>query len=40
MPIAADSTMTMKGRYTEVKAIKNGKMVVILDHVSIAPPVE
>lgn len=40
MPMEDDSPMVFDGRYSEVKAIKDGKMVIILDHTSMpmAPP--
>ena len=40
MPMEGASPMVFDGRYSEVKALKDGKMVIILDHASvpIAPP--
>jgi ketosteroid isomerase-like protein len=35
MPGADGSSVTMTGRYTDVKAMRNGKMVYILDHASV-----
>lgn len=40
MPVEGGAPMTVEGRYTEVKAMKDGKMVIVLDHTSapMAPP--
>lgn len=40
MPMEGAEPMVFDGRYTEVKVIKDGKMVVIVDHASVpmAPP--
>jgi len=35
MPMEGASPMVFEGRYTEVKAMKDGKMVIILDHTSV-----
>jgi ketosteroid isomerase-like protein len=38
MPIEGGSPMVFDGRYSEVKAFKDGKMVIILDHTSMPMP--
>lgn len=38
MPMEGDSPMVFDGRYSEVKAFKEGKMVIIFDHTSIPMP--
>ncbi len=40
LPVEGGSPMIGHGRYTEVKAMKDGKMVILLDHASVpmAPP--
>ncbi len=38
MPMEGVEAMVFEGRYTEVKAFKDGKMVVILDHTSMPLP--
>lgn len=35
MPIEGGEPMIMEGRYTELKAMKDGKMVILLDHTSV-----
>ncbi len=43
MPVEGGSPMLFDGRYSEVKAIKGDKMVIVLDHASVpmaAPPPE
>ncbi len=38
MPMEAGAPMVFEGRYSEVKAMKDGKMVIILDHTSMPMP--
>lgn len=38
MPMEGGSPMVFDGRYSEVKAFKDGKMVIILDHTSMPMP--
>ena len=38
MPMKGSSPMVFDGRYSELKAIKDGKMVIILDHTSMPMP--
>lgn len=40
MPVEGGEPMIFEGRFTEVKAMKDGKMVVIVDHASVpmSPP--
>lgn len=38
MPMEGGEPMVFEGRYTEVKAFKDGKMVIILDHTSMPMP--
>ena len=40
MPVEGAEPMVFDGRYTEVKAIKDGKMVIMVDHASVpmSPP--
>ena len=38
MPMEGGSPMVFDGRYSEVKAMKEGKMVIILDHTSMPMP--
>lgn len=38
MPMEGGSPMVFDGRYSEVKAFKDGKMVIILDHTSVPMP--
>lgn len=38
MPVEGGSPMVFEGRYSEVKAFKDGKMVIILDHTSTPMP--
>ena len=38
MPMEDGSPMVIDGRYTELKAMKEGKMVIILDHTSMPIP--
>lgn len=38
MPMESGDPMVFDGRYTEVKAMKDGKMVIVVDHTSMPPP--
>lgn len=38
MPIEGSAPMVFDGRYSDVKAMKDGKMVIILDHTSMPMP--
>ncbi len=38
MPVEGGEPMQMEGRFTEVKAMNDGKMVIILDHASVPMP--
>ncbi len=38
MPVPEGEPMVFEGRFTEVKAFKDGKMVVIVDHASVPMP--
>ena len=38
MPMEGGQPMVFDGRYTEVKAIKDGKMVIVVDHTSMPMP--
>ena len=38
MPMEGGQPMVFEGRYTEVKAMKDGKMVIVVDHTSMPMP--
>lgn len=38
MPMEGSEPMVFEGRYTEVKAMKDGKMVIVVDHTSMPMP--